>query len=120
MTEDTSETAVHDDARHAEKMAKKKAARDKMLPLPAFLSMLPGNVAPEAARIDVPLLLALGESEERVARDIARFRQHDHDTLLRQQAIHRDEQQLIQTAKEAARELEQLFESDLESGAAGK
>ena len=66
------------------------------------------------------LLLALGESEERVARDIARFRQHDHDTLLRQQAIHRDEQQLIQTAKEAARELEQLFESDLESGAAGK
>jgi monovalent cation:proton antiporter-2 (CPA2) family protein len=62
------------------------------------------------------LLLALGESEERVERDIARFRQHDHDTLLRQQAIHRDEQQLIQTAKESARELEQLFESDLEPG----
>ena len=40
-----------------------KAARDKMLPLPAFLSMLPGNVAPEAARIDVPLLLALGERD---------------------------------------------------------
>lgn len=40
-----------------------KAARDKMLPVPAFLSMLPGNVAPEAAQIDVPLLLALGERD---------------------------------------------------------
>jgi monovalent cation:proton antiporter-2 (CPA2) family protein len=63
------------------------------------------------------LLVALGESEERVARDIARFRRHDHATLLQQQAIHRDEQQLIQTAKEAAAELEQLFEADLEDQA---
>lgn len=31
MTEETSETVVHDDARHAEKMAKKKAARDKIM-----------------------------------------------------------------------------------------
>lgn len=60
------------------------------------------------------LLVALGESEERVARDITRFRRHDHDTLLKQQAIHRDEQQLIQTAKEASKELQQLFEADLE------
>lgn len=40
-----------------------KAARDKMLPVTAFMSMLPGNVAPEAARIDVPLFLALGERD---------------------------------------------------------
>jgi pimeloyl-ACP methyl ester carboxylesterase len=40
-----------------------KAARDKMLPVTAFMSMLPGNVAPEAAQIDVPLFLALGERD---------------------------------------------------------
>jgi pimeloyl-ACP methyl ester carboxylesterase len=40
-----------------------KAARDRMLPVPAFMSMLPGNVAPEAAQIDVPLFLALGERD---------------------------------------------------------
>jgi pimeloyl-ACP methyl ester carboxylesterase len=40
-----------------------KAARDRMLPVTAFLSMLPGNVAPEAAQIEVPLFLALGERD---------------------------------------------------------
>jgi pimeloyl-ACP methyl ester carboxylesterase len=40
-----------------------KAARDKMLAVPAFLSMLPGNVAPEAAQVEVPLFLALGERD---------------------------------------------------------
>ncbi|MBV8062848.1 MAG: alpha/beta hydrolase [Nevskia sp.] len=40
-----------------------KLARDKMLPVPAFMSMLPGNVAPEAAQIEVPLFLALGERD---------------------------------------------------------
>jgi pimeloyl-ACP methyl ester carboxylesterase len=40
-----------------------KAATDCLLPVPAFLSMVPGNVAPEAARIDVPVLLLLGEHD---------------------------------------------------------
>jgi pimeloyl-ACP methyl ester carboxylesterase len=40
-----------------------KAARDRMLPMLAFLSMIPGNVAPEAAQIEVPLFLALGERD---------------------------------------------------------
>lgn len=40
-----------------------KAARGPLLPVPAFLSMLPGNVAPEAAAIDVPLFLGLGERD---------------------------------------------------------
>jgi cob(I)alamin adenosyltransferase len=31
VTEDSTETVVHDDTRHAEKMAKKKAARDKIM-----------------------------------------------------------------------------------------
>ncbi len=61
------------------------------------------------------LLRALGESDDHVERDIERFRSHDHNTLLKQFAVHRDEAQLIQTARESARELEQLFEEDLAS-----
>lgn len=38
-----------------------KSARERLLPVPAFQSMLPGNVAPEAARIDVPVFVGLGE-----------------------------------------------------------
>jgi pimeloyl-ACP methyl ester carboxylesterase len=40
-----------------------KAARDVMLPIPAFMSMLPGNVAPEAAQIETPVFLGLGEKD---------------------------------------------------------
>lgn len=40
-----------------------KRARDRLLPVPAFASMLPGNVAAEAARIDVPVFLGLGERD---------------------------------------------------------
>jgi len=59
------------------------------------------------------LLRALGESEANVERDIERFRLHDSQTLLKQYAIHRDEAQMIQTARQAAHELELLFEEDL-------
>jgi pimeloyl-ACP methyl ester carboxylesterase len=38
-----------------------KPARERLLPVPAFMSMLPGNVAPEAARIAVPVFVGLGE-----------------------------------------------------------
>ena len=38
-----------------------KAARERLLPVPAFMSMLPGNVAPEAAKIEVPVFVGLGE-----------------------------------------------------------
>lgn len=37
-----------------------KAATDCMLPVPATLSMVPGNVAPEAATISVPVFLGVG------------------------------------------------------------
>lgn len=40
-----------------------KAARAGLLPVPAFVSMLPGNVAPEAACIDVPVFVGLGERD---------------------------------------------------------
>jgi glutathione-regulated potassium-efflux system ancillary protein KefC/glutathione-regulated potassium-efflux system protein KefB len=61
------------------------------------------------------LLRALGEADDQVARDIERFRRHDGETLLKQLAVHRDQQQMIQSAKEAAQELQQLFEADRET-----
>lgn len=40
-----------------------KAATDCVLPVSAMMSMVPGNVAPEAATLDVPLFLGLGERD---------------------------------------------------------
>jgi glutathione-regulated potassium-efflux system ancillary protein KefC/glutathione-regulated potassium-efflux system protein KefB len=45
---------------------------------------------------------------------VAMFRSHDEKTLERQHAVYHDETQLIQTSKQAAQELAQLFESDRE------
>jgi glutathione-regulated potassium-efflux system ancillary protein KefC/glutathione-regulated potassium-efflux system protein KefB len=60
------------------------------------------------------LLIDFGDSEARAAESIRKFRAHDEKTLLKQQAVFRDEQKLIQTSQESVRELEQLFESDRE------
>ena len=60
------------------------------------------------------LLLALGEPEDAAQRAVDTFHAHDEATLLKQQSVFRDEKQLIQSAQEAARELEQLFEADRE------
>jgi pimeloyl-ACP methyl ester carboxylesterase len=40
-----------------------KAAIEPILPVPAFMSMLPGNVTPEAAQLDVPIFLGIGEKD---------------------------------------------------------
>lgn len=40
-----------------------KAAIDRILPVPAFLSMIPGNVLPEAQQIDVPVFIGVGERD---------------------------------------------------------
>lgn len=40
-----------------------KAARAPLLPVPAFFSMIPGNVAPEAAQVRVPVFLGIGERD---------------------------------------------------------
>ncbi len=60
------------------------------------------------------LLVTLGHDEEEAQQDIDMFHKHDEATLLKQQAVFRDESSLIQTAQEAARELETLFETDRE------
>ena len=58
------------------------------------------------------LLIGLGHSEEEAAATVQMFRSHDEALLERQKAVMHDEKKLIQTAREAAEELEQLFESD--------
>ncbi|MFA5940973.1 MAG: monovalent cation:proton antiporter-2 (CPA2) family protein [Sinimarinibacterium sp.] len=58
------------------------------------------------------LLQTLGSSEDEARHVVETFRKHDEQTLKRQQAVAHDEKLLIQTAQEAARELEQLFEQD--------
>jgi hypothetical protein len=58
------------------------------------------------------LLVAMGEPDAQARRAIETFNKHDEATLLKQLAVFRDEKQLIQSAQDAARELEQLFEAD--------
>ncbi|GEM_PF-431531 len=50
---------------HADPVAVKalKAANDVLLAVPATMAMLPGNVAPECAALDVPVYLAIGEKD---------------------------------------------------------
>ena len=57
-------------------------------------------------------LTTMGATRESAADTVARFRHHDEAVLERQFAVQRDEEQLIQTAKEAAEELSTLFDSD--------
>ena len=58
----------------------------------------------------------LGVPAWEAERTIERFRMHDAQTLQRQHAVYHDERRLIQTSREAAAELQGLFESDLEEG----
>ena len=59
-------------------------------------------------------LEALGLARAEALESIRRFDVHDRKQLQAQRDIRDDEQKLIQSAQQAARELEQLFESDTE------
>lgn len=65
------------------------------------------------------VLTGLGESEADAQAAVDMFRAHDEATLLAQHAVYRDEAQLVQTSKEAAKELEGLFEADAPGNGAG-
>lgn len=54
----------------------------------------------------------LGFDQEEVRRSIDTFREHDRRLLDEQHAIHHDEERLIQSAKDTARELEALLRND--------
>ena len=58
------------------------------------------------------VLKGLGISGEEAQQAAELFRVHDEETLLKQQAIHDDEEKLIQSARESAQQLRELFESD--------
>lgn len=56
------------------------------------------------------VLDALGVPDEDIARTVARFLDNDRMLLARQQAVYHDEQQLIQTSKEAREELASILD----------
>ncbi|MFH7585564.1 monovalent cation:proton antiporter-2 (CPA2) family protein [Oceanimonas smirnovii] len=58
------------------------------------------------------VLLGLGLSDEQTDARLRRFRQHDEAVLMEQHKVYDDEAALIQTARQARAELENLFESD--------
>jgi glutathione-regulated potassium-efflux system protein KefB len=58
------------------------------------------------------VLQALGLSRLKAIETTQRFRVHDEASLLRQQAVKDDEKKLIQTGRESAEQLLQLFETD--------
>ncbi len=61
------------------------------------------------------VLEELGEDREAAEDIVDRFRRFDQKNLLQQQAIHHDQSKLMQSAQDAAKELERLFELDSES-----
>jgi glutathione-regulated potassium-efflux system protein KefB len=60
------------------------------------------------------VLVALGMSREQAAQRVQKFRQHDEALLATQHLIYDDEAALLESAKQARSELEQLFEADVE------
>jgi glutathione-regulated potassium-efflux system ancillary protein KefC/glutathione-regulated potassium-efflux system protein KefB len=58
------------------------------------------------------VLLDLGFEEKEINRLVTTFRDNDHQLILQQHALQHDEEQLIQTARDTARELELLISSD--------
>lgn len=58
------------------------------------------------------ILEQLGIPPDNAVRATQLFRKHDEETLLRQHAIHHDEEALVQTARESAEQLRRLFETD--------
>ena len=61
------------------------------------------------------VLCGLGLDKTEVLASIEKFKDYDEAALIRQHAIHHDETQLIQNVKDAAEELQSLFEADVSS-----
>jgi len=58
------------------------------------------------------VLQALGENQASAKAIVKKFRQHDESTLLAQYAVKEDETKFLATSREAAQQLEKLFETD--------
>jgi glutathione-regulated potassium-efflux system protein KefB len=57
-------------------------------------------------------LTGLGIEAAAAEHAVALFRDHDEKTLVANHAVYRDETKLIQSTRDAAEELESLFEAD--------
>jgi len=58
------------------------------------------------------VLQSLGENQATAKAIVKKFRQHDEATLLAQYAVKEDETKFLATSREAAQQLEKLFETD--------
>jgi glutathione-regulated potassium-efflux system ancillary protein KefC/glutathione-regulated potassium-efflux system protein KefB len=58
-------------------------------------------------------LLNLGFDAAAAEHAVAIFRQHDEEQLVAQYTVHQDEAQLVQTSRQAAEQLRELFEADV-------
>jgi glutathione-regulated potassium-efflux system protein KefB len=59
------------------------------------------------------VLIALGVEHEVAVQRVQRFREHDEALLMQQHLIYDDDAALLESAKQARSELEQLFEADV-------
>ena len=57
-----------------------------------------------------------GMEAAQVARAVALFKEHDEKLMDEQYAVRQDETQLIQTAAQAAAQLQEVFEADVKEG----
>lgn len=62
--------------------------------------------------LSVSVLQALGDNQTDARNTVRRFRQHDEATLAAQYAVKEDNEKFQATSREAARQLEKLFDSD--------
>ncbi|MEL0027704.1 MAG: NAD-binding protein, partial [Perlucidibaca sp.] len=58
------------------------------------------------------VLVGIGFNTASASTSVERFRQYDEQLLKRQQAIYQNEAELLESARQAMRELEGLFDSD--------
>ncbi|WP_275288446.1 monovalent cation:proton antiporter-2 (CPA2) family protein [Halomonas elongata] len=70
------------------------------------------DLLPASLELTREVLVALGIDRQRAQHTVDTFRRHDATTLMRQMEIFGDEARQIQTAQQAAKELEELFEAD--------
>ena len=68
---------------------------------------------PASLEVARQALLRSGFGVAEAERAIAIFKQHDEEQLEAQYAVNQDEELLIQTSKQAADQLKELFESDV-------
>jgi glutathione-regulated potassium-efflux system ancillary protein KefC/glutathione-regulated potassium-efflux system protein KefB len=65
--------------------------------------------------LSVQVLEALGLSKSRATETVHRFRVHDEQTMAKQMSVKDDENKFLQTTRESAEQLRQLFEADSDS-----